>query len=1409
MTQPSESFGPNKHDINDPSASDTSPLDSLSLTPADAPTALRLKALLGIIEHHNNSIIPKPRSPQYKELRQGLIQLSQCERYIDGMGAICKILERHIDIKTLLTALDLVNQFYSFNPQRKESAQFKKLLIKQVANESLDSFAQLCAQFIPLYQGSANSRGLIHVLERSSAVLTRSNLADVGQEKLIELMGLLVAHNGSLRGIQSIRKALAKACSTQQVEFLASTITAAVLNDDSPRAAALALEKIPAFITQEPLAAQVLERAITAHKNSGGSTATLVQSFSDIFGLYEPAELEINLERYGQLVELLQPHCAPLHLLRRQDVETLIAINPSEYATRVALKLREIERLTEMARSSGKFDPNHTVTLQEILLANSSPEVFRAFELLLTQGVRLIENSEFLLARIEYFGSELQASVTEWRELYALVGQQIDRQRGLDDLIDHACQIKKQEGPLWANYIELAEKIAQDTRDLRFITPEVVQLYTKNPSEEQLAYLTTVMEAVDGLWRHTTGDEAQSSTLLRKVVRTDGVGDTLLKAIALHHRLGKPIDPLYRHYLQFVRTIPTNAGPILTRMVDYQETNNRSVEFLFRNFAELVGIAGTNRPAIAADHIWNGLQQILDTLTPRGVPVDFLNPACVQAFLHPRDTTDMLTRIERYLTTLYALSAAPANQSDPTSAATVLLKVADVGPNSPGPYVLQMLSTDEAGRETMSCVNLATGLSLPAYLSPEAWTALARAIEIYREHGWPLKRLVESTVTLDGNVLTLQGLNPGIWESVTELLSNLRDAELPYDLVTSGFILQYHKAGDPHRELLSHFLTGLTRFNLKLMKQAAEPPANPSFSTRGPDTTKLLRENLDEIIQDQHGLTDNPAMVHKLKLILAQGDISSFDDYRRMIDDLRLHALTDIMRNSADESRREWASEEIGQHFNMGGPPYVEGSAQAKQHFNESMKVVDPAFRDSKGFGGMAIDTRGVPRSRDLEPVPPMLVRFGLDSAEETYVVNSSSNNSFPGKGICISQIDIHKVFSTDPLWRQRGKQSPHWKWLENKGLFSRDPFYNFNLEDFSASNFLFLRGATAVIPSFSERAMLDGSLYSYLVYNRHFYPGVQVALGVPTVVLMELLGSALIPAADYRGFDPRRTDLSKVDLSFKALRTACEKRNLNILDLTYGSVIGGGLCNAYMPKSLPHYLWERDSSAQGWTDRWGHIHKSFRLGGYGWSMSAELDKRLQDARRLQQQVFDVVRPLQNHLDAFRFALSFYKMGTTLIGPHDFRKADSLRDQPENARQPQNQQEQEPQEHEEGDQAENTPRPPSGPPTHEYRYRMLEEAYRWHLGAREQGWSNAQYPVLYSAFVLDPSSLPPVEARRFELDLATMVLKTAAGVFHLPKDSDGKGEAERKIWREYVVPHFATGWEPRFLLRDGAFTIHE
>jgi len=113
---------------------------------------------------------------------------------------------------------------------------------------------------------------------------------------------------------------------------------------------------------------------------------------------------------------------------------------------------------------------------------------------------------------------------------------------------------------------------------------------------------------------------------------------------------------------------------------------------------------------------------------------------------------------------------------------------------------------------------------------------------------------------------------------------------------------------------------------------------------------------------------------------------------------------------------------------------------------------------------------------------------------------------------------------------------------------------------------------------------------------------------------------------------------------------------------------------------------------------------------------------------------------------------------------------------------------------------------------HEYRFRMLEETYRWHWGAKEQRWRHELFPELHYAWVLDPNSLPPQSQRRFHIDLATMVLKTKNGSFQLPKDGDGSGDEEREIWTEEVVPHFETnsvGWEPRFLMRNGAFTIHE
>ena len=113
---------------------------------------------------------------------------------------------------------------------------------------------------------------------------------------------------------------------------------------------------------------------------------------------------------------------------------------------------------------------------------------------------------------------------------------------------------------------------------------------------------------------------------------------------------------------------------------------------------------------------------------------------------------------------------------------------------------------------------------------------------------------------------------------------------------------------------------------------------------------------------------------------------------------------------------------------------------------------------------------------------------------------------------------------------------------------------------------------------------------------------------------------------------------------------------------------------------------------------------------------------------------------------------------------------------------------------------------------------MLEEAYRWRLGAAEKGWSRDETPIMHFAWVLDPGMVPSERDFKFELDLATMRLRTQEGTFQLPLDGDGKGEEERELWRHHVVPILmddsdndwtSLGWTPRLLMRHGAYSLYE
>jgi len=858
---------------------------------------------------------------------------------------------------------------------------------------------------------------------------------------------------------------------------------------------------------------------------------------------------------------------------------------------------------------------------------------------------------------------------------------------------------------------------------------------------------------------------------------------------------------LYELYSTLIRNLPPLGVSLLHQVVHYQNFHGYALGEVFHNFGDLATyVSNSDRP----EECWRTIQSSIARLAAHKVPLDFFGVAIAEELRETSHDNAAFERAEETLRLLHNLSQrsgliegdeSPRMLSieEERGVFRLLAAAADAGGRSASARVLTILSQpDDPSHEKLACADVAKLCDAPEGISDKAWIAIGKSIEFYRERRFPLRRLCEVVLDLDADIDGDHELAEETWRAATELMLALQDAPLPsgerglpYDLISKQFVERYMNSGDESQQLLIHFLCGMTQFHEKLHDKAQ----GASDIKSSQEITEVLRTNLNEITDQGFGLTDNPAMVHKLKLILSQGNIDSLQGFFTMLRDLKMHALTDIMRNATDESRKAWARNLMAREFNMGGPPYVEGTEAARRHFNETMQVVDRALRDNKGLGGMAFDTRGLPRTRRFEPIPPMLVRFGLDSAEATYIVNSKDNSRFPGKGFYIRGIDPHKVFRADPKWKELGKSSPHWKWLEGGGLFGSSYFHRFNMEDFSKIDFLDLRGVEVAIPPADRRYMLDGVPYSYLFYNRHFAPYPQAALGVPSVVIHELLGNSLIDANDFRGFDPSRTDISKADFSYKGLLAACERRGLNLLDLTYGSVMGGGLCNVYLPQALPHYAWQQSAVASpDWTDSWGHIHKYFQVSRLA-SGARGLHEHLAYARRLHYDVMDLFRSLQDYVAARRFALSFYKMGCTII-----RDSDSTQGRDER-----------------GGQQLNAAESPERR-VHEYRYRMLQESYRWYHGAREQRWQFEHFPELHFAWVLDPNSLPPKSERRFHLDLATMVLRTKAGKFQLPKDGDGMGEEERAIWAEHVVPHFerdSVGWEPRFLMRNGAFSIYE
>lgn len=1367
----------------------------------------RAQNLFDVLQRETNVPSPESKSQQFLDLRHEVEVLLARPTGSHAMQILDHLARRHIThVSTVLAAAAMLNRLYDWGVNERHTDTLSRLVTMNNAgrNERDAALQDLC-RLVTLsareWKGGLPAERLLDVLRRSHVIAQEVQLPPARRECFLKILGDLASYQGHFRGVQVIRRCLEDAGPGLD-NLLVTVLNGALSVGDSPKFVIRAFKEILPLLEKSEEARCALRAAVADQVIQDASVEALIRSFSGIVASYPEANQPSALNSYSRLIEKLRPHDVALHHLRREHVERFNQANPTTYSLLLARHMADVVEVLAIARAARCYSDESLKALHTVLSPNQSREMVGFFRKFFTEIASDCEAPHAALRALTKMSISLVGQPSAWASIDTLLEAQVANGRpcdglvkGMSSVIEYSQKVLKSL-ELWNKWMVLAHNLSDQIPDFSFLNREAAEWFFLEPTEQRFHDLVVLLDCADQLLPHFP-QNTDPASVTTGLLRRDGPGSALVRAFVAHKRNGYSTDSLLVNYRALEQKLVPPGLAVLRRIVNYHIEKKFPLDGVFGNFAEMAEYTQTYFPDHGVNEVWQAMSELVQKLMQKSVPLDYLGIAAFEEYVTAADGDKALQRIEQYLETWYRLSTNPDIKADNQAAQKFLAAVAALGPASPAGKVLEMLTTSDDGSGEILDLPTIAGLfgGNIERISPEAWIAIGRSIEAYRAKRYELTRLVKDIIAIDREIADLKVDVREVWKSGMEVLFELREAELPYDLISGELIKRFHDAGEEPQALLSHFIRGMSRFSEHLARMGQ------------PDPREALRKTLNAITSQSFGLTDNPAMVHKLNLILAEGRISSIPEFFVKLRDLKMHALTDIMRNATDEARKKWARELMAREFNMGGPPYEEGSVAARRHFNQTMEVVDRALRDSKGFGGLALDSRGVPRSDELEAVPPMLMRFGIHSARQTFILNSSDNQSFPGKGCVIQGVRCDRVFSADPHWRQNKKSSPYWRWTEGDGLFNNQYFHDFDMDYFERSAFVFMRGLKIVIPPASLECILDQEPYSYLVYNRHFYPGPEVALLVPTVVVRELLGSSLIQADDYRGFDQHRTDISQIDFSYQNLLARCQARGLNLLDLTYGSVIGGGLCNAYLPKSLPHYDWERGvDSSYGWTDSWGHVHKSFRLGSYG-RMGRTLDESLQSARRLHSWVYDVARPLQDYLSAFGFAFSFYKMGSTLIGETDFREPnqDPGREQEgeENEREDDGQEEELSFE----DRLER-----DNPPVHEYRYRMLEETYRWYLGATEQGWHRDQFPILHFAWVLDPNSLPGASQKKFEIDVATMILKTPEGSFQLPKDGNGFGEEERELWRKYVVPFFesdSTGWEPRFLLRDGAFQIHE
>ncbi|MBI3591779.1 MAG: hypothetical protein HY094_10430 [Candidatus Melainabacteria bacterium] len=651
----------------------------------------------------------------------------------------------------------------------------------------------------------------------------------------------------------------------------------------------------------------------------------------------------------------------------------------------------------------------------------------------------------------------------------------------------------------------------------------------------------------------------------------------------------------------------------------------------------------------------------------------------------------------------------------------------------------------------------------------EEWQLLQDMLLYQKNKALPVSDLIDNF----SQIIESKKVNllPEEWDLYKDALTLFKEKKARIDGITSdvGELANAYKASP---ELLKAYIKTAVYFLNKHI----------SYKMMG----GILRYPLINYFQDLTNQKASPTLLRNYNAALSNGKIKSPADSVDLLTRIVIHAgISNLVRENPKGVTKR-AQKIILNYAESDSVPYPiyksnnKINPDAQKVADETLDVYSTAFNIFHGFSSLTFETKRPPTKE-----PPLIARFGNDVAESVQYVNAKDITLFPGRGFLISKLIPEKIFVNDKEAVEKGQEPFHkyktaWPWT--KDIF----------DDLKNVEILAIRGMIAISCEGDKYKLVDRKVksdfidnltgrkdrkinYSYVVFNDHHRNyNLDVAYLVPTEVLKKRLAGTLIPYDHYTGPSNQYKDINEVGLTIKDLIKDAEEIDASVLNMGWGSNIGGGLCNSYPPNSSPFHEWERKLRRKSPTeDFYNHVHKSYITGEYVSEMTRKQNKKLLPLRFAHDQVNTLGKRYKALFNlSYRLSSALWHKGETVseaLVPPDV--SDDLLFEREYLKEPE-------QVLERGEAIDDLV-------TNQASLRMLVEVYKWNKG-REQGNNNKNdFPILVLADAFDWWTKPDSP---FYLDTFDMTLTIDGKKIQLPLDSNGFGKDEATVWYKKIIP---------------------